>query len=78
MSFPNYKKSWFKEDKPDGWEDLGEIGQTWNEGKSNQIIHSYCKTPISIGREDGSLFQFCPRCLVRTEEDMSIREKIKK
>jgi hypothetical protein len=63
--FPNYKKKWKIFNTPDGWEDLDFTGNSWNEHSS---YHDLCGTTAKIGRENGKLFKFCPRCMVILEK----------
>jgi len=60
MSFPNYKRRWIYK-VPDGWEDLGKV-----EDDSSYFTHVFCKSTVRIGKEDGQLFRYCPRCMVKT------------
>lgn len=60
MGFPD-KFLWFTR----GWRDLGQVEGT-TEGK--YIIfssHKFCLTKCHIGRENGIVFMFCPRCLMK-------------
>ena len=65
--FPNKKFFFF----PDGWEDLGEVNSYFRVGGTQEIIIicNYCKCRLCIGRENGKLFKFCPRCMLKTEND---------
>ena len=68
--FPNYKNGIFFK-KPNGWEDLGEVEtkiiRLSNDKQLEEIeeVHTFCNTKAKIGRENGELFKFCPRCLVK-------------
>jgi len=66
------KKSWFgKKTENFGWEDLGEVGieLSVEGGKTirSQDSHTYCSLPLHIGKENGELFKFCPRCMIKTK-----------
>jgi len=63
--FPNYKtikKKFlfikYNESIPDGWEDLG---------YTNSIIDRcpFCADKVKIGKENGVVFNFCERCLIK-------------
>lgn len=67
MSFPN--KNWWGIEK--GWQDLGKTEKVYREEASGGTIynyqgHIYCGTITHIGREEnGQLFKFCPKCLIK-------------
>ncbi len=42
-----------------GWEDLGEVIKS--------EVHVYCGTRVFIGKENGKVFKFCPKCLVKVD-----------
>lgn len=67
--FPNYKKKFLVFKVTDGWEDLGEVDCYYDleRGALTILIHSLCSRVIKIGRENGELFKFCPRCMVKIE-----------
>jgi hypothetical protein len=71
--FPHYRGVWIFRSKA-GWEDLGEIERKYvrSEGWStiySYMVHPYCNTTARVGRDhDGSLFKFCPRCLVNLND----------
>ncbi len=66
MAFPEKTKVL---KRPIGWEDLGEVEKATivEDGITVYITdtHSLCKSRAHIGKENGELFKFCPRCLVR-------------
>jgi len=68
--FPHYRGIWPFRFRA-GWKDLGE-SDTWLDEtcKEDEYIveeHSFCHRAAHVGRDaDGSLFRFCPRCLVKT------------
>lgn len=68
MAFPNYKKTWFSK-KEDGWEDLGKVkgipSVIDGKGITKTFIHEVCGTTASVGKENGEIFHFCSRCLIR-------------
>lgn len=72
--FPHYKRNWYGKKVPDGWEDLGETGEfLLEDGTIVTKIHSFCGTIISVGKENDTLFHFCPRCmctLVKTQDSI--------
>lgn len=55
--------------RPIGWEDLGKVGSVLNSlnGKTVEVYecHNKCKEIVHIGKENGELFKFCPRCLIK-------------
>lgn len=66
MAFPEYKKGWFR-DKPIGWEDMGEIEETYG-GKwylSTVTLCEVCKARARVGKENGKVFHYCYRCEVK-------------
>ena len=73
--FPEYKKydgkMFFferKQDVPDGWEDGGKTGRYEEPNYSFRVgfqIHEYCGEILHVGRENGEMFKFCPKCLVK-------------
>ena len=74
MGFPEckYKRRWFFSEKvSDGWEDRGQTGRFDYLARSwiNEHFHSYCGQVLYIGREAGDVFMFCPRCLVKVEDN---------
>ena len=62
--FPNKKYLIFK----DGWKDLGKVDVRYKE--RGEIIstekHVFCGKRIRIGKENNTLFKYCPRCLIKT------------
>ena len=69
--FPKYKIEkhsllFFKWEKkePDGWEDLGFVSS----GDRRAEICDFCMRQVKIGRDDGEVFKFCPRCLTRVKQ----------
>lgn len=64
--FPERTK-WFK--RPVGWRNLGEInGIDSNDGNSTIYkVHTFCGSRIYIGKENETLFRFCPRCMNKIE-----------
>lgn len=47
------------------WEDLGEVDSKYDKKSSTWEIHGFCKRKLHVGKEDGQLFKYCPRCLVK-------------
>lgn len=47
---------------PYGWEDLGKTKRV------NDPFCYHCGKMRHIGREQGNIFRFCPRCLIKTKE----------
>ena len=78
--FPNIKKPTFFNwsNETDGWEDLGYIDGVQQEERTITQIHNFCKSKIKIGKEDGKLFKFCPRCLKKLDEFICKKEIQKK
>lgn len=62
MPFPQ-KTKFLK--RPIGWENLGKIGFNFKFREPSYITHNFCKTILKIGKENGELFKFCPRCMVK-------------
>ena len=58
--------------RPIGWEDLGEMEEiTEVVGGNNYTTvksHDFCNTTVRIGRENGEMFRYCPRCMVKTKQ----------
>ena len=54
-----------------GWSDLGRKSSWHKEGNPYDVktfsLHMYCKSRTNIGKENGKLFEFCPRCMVKIE-----------
>lgn len=46
---------------PVGWKDKGKIGSEYSDYEK----HGFCGIKCRIGYEDGKLFKFCPRCLIK-------------
>ena len=71
--FPKHKRTWYGK-KPDGWEDLVEEvdRKFWSAEHQRNMgectTHDVCGQKAYIGREDGKLFKFCPRCMVKVGE----------
>lgn len=60
-----------------GWKDLGEVcGHEFVAGNGktymNTPICSFCNHELHIGKEDGVLFKFCLRCMVKVGESKKI------
>ena len=72
--FPN-KKGFFK--KKDNWEDLGKIKIISvienDKSYSSRMLHSFCNTVIHIGRENGELFRFCPKCMIKVKKQKYVK-----
>lgn len=70
MSFP--QKSKFLK-RPIGWEDLGNARARHAVENGETIryteVHPFCRSAVHIGKEDGVLFKFCPRCMCKTENN---------
>lgn len=63
QAFPN-KFLWFTL----GWKDLGKVNGTYSGNCMTDIkAHDLCLTALHVGKENGRLFLFCPRCLVKCE-----------
>lgn len=43
------------------------IGSEVMKGKLMNDVHSFCQTIINIGKENGELFKYCPRCMVKVD-----------
>jgi hypothetical protein len=53
---------------PKGWEDLGKVGTQYvKDDLVKYDSHSYCRTKACIGRENGVLFKFCPKCKIKLD-----------
>lgn len=69
MAFPAYKRRLLIGKKPDGWENLGPVEDhrriVDGEGILTWETHKACATRLHMGKQDGQLFQFCPRCLTQ-------------
>lgn len=66
MNFPK-KFLWF----PVGWSDRGRVeGKYKSERLRRYEVHAFCNTTAHIGKEEGELFKFCPRCLVKIEPSL--------
>lgn len=56
---------------PIGWSDLGEINSEYvSEGLRNNHVHTFCNSNMHVGKEDGELFWFCPRCLIKMDNSV--------
>lgn len=68
MAFPDKTKGFFYS-APRGWDDLGSVkGITKvidDKVLTSTDCHTFCKTVLHVGREDGSLFYFCPMCIIK-------------
>lgn len=55
--------------RPIGWKDLNKMEGILDveNGKTVVItkVHNFCCTRLHIGKENGELFKFCPRCLIK-------------
>lgn len=49
-----------------GWEDLGKRRGLGNGTVTEYKVHTLCGTKVRVGREGSQLFNFCPRCQVKT------------
>lgn len=58
--FPQ-KSKWLK--RPIGWENLGELN--WKRINTKPWKHYFCGEILQVGRENNTLFKFCPRCMVK-------------
>ena len=67
MPFPNYKRTWFFWEEPDGWEDRGPVEDFRDKktGRWMHYCHGACYSRTHVGRENGKSFYFCPKCLVK-------------
>ena len=67
--FVKYKIKYLFFKKTDGWEDLGEVNSSSKivDGKIEEFnqTHAFCNDTLHVGKENGELFKFCPRCLVK-------------
>ena len=58
---------------PIGWEARGKVtAEFLGKGKYTVISHNFCHTTVHIGREDGTFFRYCPKCLIKTVETEKI------
>lgn len=70
--FPHYRGTWpFR--VRDGWSDLGWTGryvdETCRPDENVFTMHTLCSRRVRVGRNaDGTLFRYCPYCLVKTHE----------
>jgi len=60
-----------------GWKDLGEVEDNRQNGKDGKIelkweSCGYCYQRVHIGSEDGKLFKFCSRCLVKLNDKIVV------
>jgi hypothetical protein len=51
--------------RPIGWEDLEKSDICNFDNLFNNDRHYFCGRYLHIGKEDGKLFKFCPRCMVK-------------
>jgi len=58
-NFPKMKGWIFK--RPDGWKKIKDMR------KDKTDIHLFCKTWLCVGKEGGTMFKYCPKCLVITD-----------
>lgn len=54
--------------RPVGWEKLGRIDPDFDDNGEVYNAHDLCRTIVHIGRENKTLFRYCPRCLVKIKE----------
>jgi hypothetical protein len=71
--FPATRRLWgFLWLVPDGWADIGKAPKKikpFMDGFAIRPFHAFCNTDLRLGREsDGTLFRYCPRCLVKLTE----------
>lgn len=69
---PTFKRSFFWSG-PDGWEDLGQKESFYINKQYAYTTHEFCGTRIHIGKRNGILFWFCPRCMVQVKVDGKLR-----
>jgi len=69
MGFPKYKRKYLFFKKTDGWEDIGEFNSSYKIVDGEIVClsqaHAFCNDTLRIGKENGELFKFCHRCLVK-------------
>ncbi len=54
---------------PYGWKNKGKVGSNYI---GNDVIrfksHTFCDTRLNIGKENGELFMYCPKCLIKLKK----------
>lgn len=51
---------------PYGWSSLGKVGSSYHsDGVIQYDCHKLCSTRAKVANENGDLFLYCPKCLVR-------------
>ena len=70
--FPKYKKKFIFFKTPDGWENLGKVGEIikYNKDSKGMVefsICNFCHSRIRVGKEEGKLFHYCPVCKVKAK-----------
>lgn len=76
MPFPDYKQpTWFQSlfgitQKPDGWEDLGPVGNKMidvERGIQQWVCCAFCRDRAHVGKDGESKkrFYFCKRCMTK-------------
>lgn len=58
-------RTWYG--RPKGWRDLGYTKTYWDGRLYTNSTHNLCHTILKMGKENGELFKFCPRCEVKVE-----------
>lgn len=52
-----------------GWSKRGETGQSYKGGDVWTFSsHSYCRTRLFVGIEDGQVFLYCPLCMLKVND----------
>lgn len=72
-NFP--KKNWLG--SPKGWQKLGEAAYTFDHFNSlgeaivSYETHEFCSSRLHIGKENGKVFKYCPRCEIKSNEELA-------
>jgi hypothetical protein len=71
--FPNYKRKFLIFKVEDGWKNLGKTEKKYEydyKAKGEFLIskaHTLCNTQLNVGKQNGRLFLFCPKCMVEID-----------
>lgn len=68
--FPHFRSHWLYRRVEDGWEDLGRMSKSSDVREDGKILlHCLacpvCNDILNIGKQDGKVFYYCRRCLVK-------------